>query len=77
MSLWFQSPMPKKYQIFFFLWVLLVMGAFASVGITFSYMKHGLALVLFLAAILLTGIGFMIRKRVMRNLGWIEKKSNA
>lgn len=77
MALWFQSPMPKKLQIFFFLWVLLVMGAFASVGITFSYMKHGLALALFIVAILLTGIGFMIRKRVMRGLGWIEQKPKA
>ncbi|MCX7570554.1 hypothetical protein OS242_11325 [Tumebacillus sp. DT12] len=77
MSLWFQSPMPKKYQIFFFLWVLIVMGSFASVGIAFSYMEHGLALILFLAAILLTGIGFMIRKRVMRSLGWIEQKPKA
>jgi hypothetical protein len=66
--------MPKKFQIFFFIWVLIVMFSFAMVGIFYAMMRGGLALAMFVVAILLTGIGFMIRKRVLRRMGMIPEK---
>ncbi len=71
MSLWFQSPMPKKFQAFFFVWVLGIMTLFALTGI-FIMSNMGLAALCFVGAILMIGFGFMIRKRVLKSIG-IEK----
>jgi hypothetical protein len=73
-SLLFQSPMAKKMQLFFFVWVLGIMTSFALTGIMIS--KHNMALAgtFFVLAILMTGIGFMIRKRVLRAMGEIPPK---
>lgn len=77
MSLWFQSPMPKKAQVFFFIYVLLIMTTFALVGITFSMFHYALAGILLLVAVLMTGIGFMIRKRVLRSMGAFDQAEQA
>lgn len=74
MSLWFQSPMPKKFQAFFFCWTLLVMGMFALAGIQVAMFHYGTATGCFLAAILIVGVGFMIRKRVLRSMGLIKQQ---
>jgi hypothetical protein len=71
MSLWFQSPMPKKFQAFFFVWVLAIMFLFALTGI-FIMTSLGAAIGTFIGAILMIGVGFMIRKRVLKSIG-IEK----
>ena len=68
--------MPKKFRVFFFVWVLVVMGAFALVGITYAEMNAGMALFFFVLAILFTGVGFMIRKRVLRSMGMIKDQTN-
>jgi hypothetical protein len=73
-SLWFQSPMSKKFQIFFFVWVLGIMTSFALTGIMISMMNMALAGTFFVLAILMVGIGFMIRKRVLRSMGEIPAK---
>ncbi|ASS74410.1 hypothetical protein CIG75_05025 [Tumebacillus algifaecis] len=77
MSLWFKSPMPKKVQVFFFIYVLLIMATFALVGITFSQFHYGLAGLLLLAAVLMAGIGFMVRKRVLRSMGVFDQIEEA
>ncbi|MFD2169566.1 DUF5325 family protein [Tumebacillus lipolyticus] len=73
MSLWFQSPMPKKFQAFFLVYVIAIMTTFALVGISVSMFHYGLAFALLMAALLMVGVGFMIRKRVLRNLGLLEQ----
>lgn len=72
MSLWYQSPMAKKFQLFFFLWTLSVMALFASVGISIAQIQWGRAFWFLGGAILMVGAGFMIRKRVLRGMGLIK-----
>jgi len=72
MSVWFQSPMPKKFQAFFFVWVLGIMTLFALTGIMISMVKPVVAALCFVGAMLMIGFGFMIRKRVLKSMG-IEK----
>ncbi|MGZ4135449.1 MAG: hypothetical protein ACXVC1_08075 [Tumebacillaceae bacterium] len=74
MSLWFQSPMPKKFQVFFFLWVLCTMALFASVSVSIAFFHWGWAGTLLFIALLFVGFGFMIRKRVLRSLGMIPER---
>ncbi|HEU4963427.1 MAG TPA: hypothetical protein VFV52_06130 [Bacilli bacterium] len=69
MSLWFKSPMPKLAQVFFFVYVLVVMGLFGLVGVEVAKFHYGLAMIILLANVLIVGFGFMIRKRVLRASG--------
>jgi hypothetical protein len=71
MSIWFQSPMPKKFQAFFFVWVLCIMVLFASVSLSIVKFNWGQAGILLVVALFFVGIGFMIRKRVLRSLGML------
>jgi hypothetical protein len=74
MSLVYKSPMAKKFQIFFFIWTLFVMASFAMVGISIAYIKWSQAFWFLGAAVLMAGVGFMIRKRVLRAMGEIKPK---
>lgn len=75
MSVWFNSPMPKKFQAFFFCWTLAVMGLFALTGIEVAMFNYGAATGCFFAALLVTGVGFMIRKRVLRSMGMLKEQA--
>lgn len=75
MSVWFQSPMPKKFQAFFFVWVLGIMTLFALTGIMISMTNPIAAVLCFIGAMLMTGFGFMIRKRVLKSMGIEKPKS--
>ncbi|KEO84527.1 hypothetical protein [Tumebacillus flagellatus] len=74
MSLIYKSPMAKKFQIFFFIWTLIVMASFAGVGISIAYIRWNQAFVFLAVAVLMAGFGFMIRKRVLRAMGEIKPK---
>ncbi|MGB8954268.1 MAG: hypothetical protein WCC10_02780 [Tumebacillaceae bacterium] len=49
------------------------MAMFALTGIEVAMFQYGAATGCFLAAILIVGIGFMIRKRVLRSMGMIKQ----
>ena len=72
MSLWFKSPMEKKFQAFFFGWTLCVMVLFAMVGISIAKFHWDWAGMFLLGALLMVGFGFMIRKRVLRSMGMVR-----
>jgi hypothetical protein len=72
MSLWFKSPMAGKYQAFFLVYTLLIMGLFGLVGVLIGKFMYGTAVAVLLADVLLVGIGFMIRKRVLRGMGIVK-----
>lgn len=75
MSLWFKSPMSGKFQAFFFIWTLCAMFSFAMTGISISHLQWGVAGLFLLAGVLISGFGFMIRKRVLRSLGIVKQPS--
>lgn len=73
MSLWFKSPMPAKSQLFFFCYTLTVMALFALVGILIGENLWGWAAGVLVLNILIVGMGFMIRKRVLRSMGIVKE----
>lgn len=73
MSVWFKSPMPKSAQVFFFLYTLTVMGLFGFVGVQVAKFNYGFASVMLGVTVLIVGLGFMIRKRVLRANGLLPE----
>ena len=74
MSLLYQSPMSKKIQAFFLIWTFGVMGLFALVGINISEIRYGRAALFAAISLLMAGCGFMIRKRILRQMGLVPSK---
>lgn len=74
MSLWYRSPMAVKFQVFFFVWTLTVMALFAMVGISIAQIHWDRAFWYLGGAVLMVGVGFMIRKRILRAMGEIKPK---
>lgn len=62
------SPMPVKYRVIFLLLSLIVMGCFAGAAISFSSLRYAMALFFLLLALLLIGLGFVVRKRILLRL---------